>query len=146
MPFRHVAMFRWAEHVDGDHVQRVVDAFDQLAELPGVRHHAHGRDVGFTVGAFDFHVVADFETAADWSAYRDHPAHVVLLAELIDPNTVDQIAGQFHVMDAPRHDGQPGTLDDERDDQLDDDELLARARRAAMAQMTALLAEPDDPL
>lgn len=169
MPFRHVAMYRWAAHVDGVHVDRVRAAFDELAAaVPGLHRHEHGHDVGVSEGTFDFLVVADFGSVADWHAYRDHPAHVLLVAELIDGHVVDQASGQYQATDVrethevssarmhallaepdavatPRR---PGDADDEHGDESDDEsdnELLARARRAAMAEMQALLAEPDEP-
>lgn len=146
-----MAMFRWAEHVDGDHVQRVRDAFDALAaEVDGVRHHAHGSDVGVSEGAYDFHVVADFDDIAGWRAYRDHPAHVLLMEELINGHVSQQATGQFQ---APGRGAAPGTPrtsfvggPDDPSSEESDDELLARARRAAMAEMEQLLAEPDDPV
>ena len=167
MPFRHVAMYRWADHVDAAHVQRVRVAFDQLAEqATGLRQHAHGNDVGVSEGSFDFHVVADFETAADWRAYRDHPSHVLLVEELIVGHVTERAGGQFQVADersahevssagmqamlaepdssfAPPPPAVPET--DAPGDSESDDELLARARRIATAEMQSLLTEPDDP-
>ena len=154
MPFRHVVMYRWAEHVDAEHVQRVREAFDELAEhVPGLRHHAHGNDVGVSEGTFDYLVVADFESVADWRVYRDHPTHVLLVEELIRDHLVDRAAGQYQTPDErnPRDVSATSiqSLLAEPDDAVEsepesDDELLARARRAAMAEMQHLLAEPDD--
>lgn len=160
MPFRHVAMFRWADHVDADHVDRVRDAYDALTDqVPGLRHLAHGPDVGVSEGTFDYLVVADFESVVEWRSFRDHPAHVLLTEELIVRHTVDRVTGQFHVTDgrgvhavsavdgASRlaepvvGDGDAGPVDIEESDE----ELMARARRAAMAEMQSLLAEPDEP-
>lgn len=163
MPFRHITLFRWAEHVDAEHVQRVRDAYDELAELiVGLCHHAHGSDAGVSEGSFDFHVVADFETLADWRAYRDHPAHVLLFEELIRGNVIDRAAGQFQLPDhRSAHDVSATQMQsllagpDDRPDMAatdvtdateeTDDELLARARRAATAEMQTFLADPDDP-
>lgn len=159
MPFRHVAMYRWADHVDAEHVIRVRDALDELAALVNVRQHAHGSDVGVSADSYDFHVVADFDTVADWRAYRDHPVHVLLVAELIDGHVTDQAVGQYqtpddrsaHEVSASRMESFLADADD--DPGVDpgdglagesDDELLARARRAAMAEMQAFLADPDD--
>ncbi len=155
MPFRHVALYRWAEHVDAEHIERVRAAFDALAErVGGVLHLAHGSDAGVSAGTFDYHVVADFETLADWRRYRDHPAHVLLTEELIVGHVAERAGGQFHTED--ERSGHAVTSahmrvvpadsdrETERSDDETDDELLARARRAAMAEMQALLAEPDD--
>lgn len=152
MPFRHVAMFRWAEHVDPRHVRRVRDALDELGDaVPGLLHHAHGADVGVSEGTFDYLVVADFDSVADWRVYRDHPLHVLLVAELIAGHVVDRAAGQFQLPDersaydvsATRMRSLLTESDDMTEDESDD-ELLARARRAAMSEMQFLLAEPDD--
>ena len=143
---RHVAMYRWADHVDAEHVARVRAALDELAGLAGVRRHDHGADVGVSVGSYDYHVVVEFETLADWRAYRDHPLHVLLVAELIDGHVVEQATGQYQTgpeaLDAHTDSGR-GPVEQ----QLESDaELLARARRAAAAEMEALLAEPDEPV
>ena len=152
MPFRHVAMYRWSAAVGPEHVDRVRAAFDELASLvTGLQHHAHGTDVGVSEGTYDYIVVADFDSVTDWRTYRDHPAHVLLLAELIDGHAVDRAGGQFQVPDTggPAMDAgveQPLTDHDPPDvPEESDAELLARARRAAMAEMEAWLAEPDDP-
>ncbi len=153
MPFRHVTMFRWADHVDADHVERVRSAYDALVtEVRGLRHHAHGSDVGVSEGTYDFLVVAEFDDVAAWRAYRDHPAHVLLVEELIVGHAVDRASGQFQPSDVrhgsgfaetpplapPDPDAGVGVASEE-----DDAELMERARRAAMAEMQALLAEPD---
>jgi len=154
VPFRHVAMFRWADHVDTEHVQRVHEAFDELADrTPGLRHHAHGSDVGVSEGTFDYLLVADFESVADWRVYRDHPTHVLLVEELISGHVIEQVAGQFQVSDdRDAHDVSAARMQailaeadmaaPEADES--DDELLARARRAATAEMQSLLAEQDE--
>jgi hypothetical protein len=149
-------MFRWAEHVGVDHVQRVREAYDELGSaVSGLRHLAHGADVGVSEGTFDYLVVADFESVVDWRMYRDHPVHVLLVEELINGHVIEQVAGQFQVPDdRDAHDvsaarmqsllAEPDeTMADPHADESDE-ELLARARRAAMADMQHLLTEPDD--
>lgn len=140
MPFRHVVLYRWADHVGDEHVARLGEALDELAgHVPGVRALAHGTDTGVTGGEFDYLVVIDVDTAADWRAVRDHPSYVLLVEELVTNHAVDEASGQFRVAD-------PSNLspDDAEVRDLTDDELMARARRAAQASMDALLAEPDD--
>lgn len=153
MPFRHVTMYRWASHVDPGHVDRVRAALDELAAVArGVRYQVHGADVGVSAATYDYLVVVDFDRVDDWRAYRDHPLHLLLLAELIDGHVVDRASGQFVLPDEPtaRQVGPvpaSGTIGDAGVDAgIDDDELLARARRTAMAELQALLAEPDDPI
>lgn len=167
MPFRHIAMYRWADHVDTVHVDRVRAAFDALVDgadrVDGLGDLAHGPDVGVSEAAYDYLVVADFESVAEWRVFRDHPRHMLLVEELIVGHVAEQASGQFHIA-ATRsaHDlssDRMRSLLAEPDDAAptaaaavsaphtvgeSDDELMARARRAAMAEMQALLAEPDD--
>ena len=163
MPFRHVALYRWADHVDADHVDRVRTAYDALAaRIAGVRTLDHGPDVGVSEGTADYLVVADFESVVEWRAFRDHPEHVLLQQELIVGNVADHATGQFHVAgdspfgpagggasaaDPQTRSGAPSSSEaapglEPRGES--DEELLERARRAAMADMQALLAEPDE--
>jgi hypothetical protein len=150
VPFRHVVMFRWADHVGADHVDRVRDAFDALpAQVPQIRRYVHGADAGFAEGNFDYVVVADFDRVDDWRTYRDHPAHLLLIEELIKGHVAERAAVQYHTgpeRGAPAMPAAAGAVPDDpgdTPDDFDDDELMARARRAAMADMEALLAEPD---
>ena len=46
MPFRHVVMFEFDEHVDDEHIERLRDALSALpAEIDEIRSYVHGRDV-----------------------------------------------------------------------------------------------------
>ena len=140
MPFRSVALYRWADHVDDGHVAQVAEAFDQLAEqVPGVRNLTHGRDTGIVGGSFDYVVTVDVDDVSGWRALRDHPSYILLVEELITNHVVELVSGQYRIAD-------PSTMsvDDADLRDLSDDDLLERARRAAQAEMDALLAEPDD--
>jgi Stress responsive A/B Barrel Domain len=44
---------------------------------------------------FDFAVVADFEDAASYLAYRDHPAHRAVINECITPIRQDRASVQY---------------------------------------------------
>ena len=149
-------MFRWADHVDGAHVDRVRDAFDALPDaVPEIRQYVHGSDVGVAEGNFDYVVVADFDEVAGWRSYRDHPMHIVLIEELIKGHVVERAAVQYQTpADRSAHDvsmagvqallAEPDEIDLSGADDESDDELMERARRAALANMQSLLAEPDD--
>ena len=142
MPFRTVALYRWADHVDDDHVARLEVALAEMnPEVPGVRSLTHGADTGATGGSFDYVVVIDVATADDWRAVRDHPAYILLLEELVTNHVVERAVAQFRADDAA------AMSPDEADvREISDEELMARARRAAQASMDALMAEPDDGL
>lgn len=96
MPFRHVVMFKWAEHVTPEIVEHIRQGFDELPSLvPQIRSYVHGADVGVAEGNYDYVVVADFENVADWRTYRDHPDHVVLIEERLKPNWKERAAIQY---------------------------------------------------
>jgi len=73
---RHPAMFRWRPGVTARDVAEVAEALRQLpAAIAELRDYRVGSDAGLAPGAWDFAVVADFDDAAGWRAYTDHPAH-----------------------------------------------------------------------
>jgi len=96
MPFRHVVMFEFADHVDTDHVEKLGAALSALpTEIDVIRNYVHGRDVGVSEGNFDYAVVADFDNVADYRTYRDHPQHVLMIEELVKGNVTSRAAVQF---------------------------------------------------
>ena len=121
MPFRHVVMFRWADHVGDDHVDRVREGLDALPPVIGqIRSYVHGADVGVSVGNFDYALVADFDNVDDFRTYRDHPQHVLFIEEVVKGNVAERASVQF------------ATPDDRS------------AGEVSSVSMRALLAEPDD--
>jgi hypothetical protein len=98
--FRHVVLFRWdpdASDADRDAVGAA------LGELPGavptIRAYHFGADAGINYGNFDFAVVADFDDAAGYVAYRDHPAHRSVIADRIAPIVAERAAVQYETGD-----------------------------------------------
>jgi hypothetical protein len=96
--FRHVALFIWSDDATDASKAAVADG---LAALPGVidsiRDYRIGSDAGLGEGNFDFAVVADFDDADGFVAYRDHPAHQSVLAERIRPILASRAAVQFEI-------------------------------------------------
>ena len=143
MPFRHVVMFKWADHVDAEHVEQVRERLSGLPALIGeIRSYVHGSDVGVSAGNFDYALVADFDNVNDFRTYRDHPDHVLLIEELIKDHVAERAAVQYATSDQPGA-GAASMATGEADGESDD-ALLERARRTAMAEMQALMAEPDE--
>ena len=96
MPFRHVVLLQWADDVPDDHVERVREGLDALPpQIPQVRSFVHGSDVGVSEGNFDYVVVADFDNVNDWRAFREHPAHLLLMEELIKGKFKNRAAIQY---------------------------------------------------
>ena len=96
MPFRHVVLLRWADDLPDDHLEQVRSGLDALPPLiPQIRKFVHGSDVGVSEGNYDYVVVADFDNVHDWRAFREHPAHLVFMAEHITGKFTDRAAIQY---------------------------------------------------
>lgn len=96
--FRHVVLFRW---VDGttDEQRRAVEA--ELAalpaQIPALREYRFGHDAGVVEGNADFAIIADFDDADGFFAYRDHPAHQDVAARITRPLTRERTTVQFYL-------------------------------------------------
>lgn len=95
---RHVVMFRFREDVDAAQRQAVHDAIATMPEATGVtENYAIGSDLDLADGNFDFAVVGDFADQAAYEAYRDHPEHRRIIAEVIRPAITYRAAIQFEI-------------------------------------------------
>lgn len=100
MAFRHVVMFRFAEGATDDQRSALAKG---LARMPGAtgaiaaEQYRHGPDVGLNPASWDYVVVADFASADDYLAYRDHPDHRALIRDLVDLIVVERAAVQYEV-------------------------------------------------
>jgi hypothetical protein len=96
--FRHVVLFSWTEDATEAQKQAVAD---ELAKLPGmievIRRYHFGPDAGINPANFDFAVVADFDDADGYVAYRDHPVHRKFVENHINPIVATRAAVQYPV-------------------------------------------------
>jgi hypothetical protein len=93
---RHVVMFTWTDEATREQKLRVARELRALPPLmSGLRSYLVGPDAGLVAGNFDFAVVADFEDAASYLAYRDHPAHRAVIEEHIAPIRKDRATLQY---------------------------------------------------
>jgi len=93
---RHVVMVRLAEDMTDDQKEALRAGLGRLPEvIPEIRAYRFGADVGLNEGNFDFVVTADFDDADGYLAYRDHPDHRKLVAELLAPFVSKRAAVQF---------------------------------------------------
>jgi hypothetical protein len=94
MAFVHIVTFKWrtADHPAGP----VAEALLTLTRgLDGVLDYRCGADVGRTPASYDFGVAGVFESREAFVAYRDHPEHQRILAELITPHLQDRTVVQL---------------------------------------------------
>jgi hypothetical protein len=83
---RHVAVFTWNPETTEDDKARLASGLAALpGQIPEIRAYVFGPDARLGNSNADFAVVADFDDAAAYARYADHPAHQALLAELLRP-------------------------------------------------------------
>ena len=94
--FRHVVLFSWADDMTEAHLRLITD---ELSKLPGaiesIRDYRFGPDAGLNPANRDFAVVADFDDADGYLAYRDHPVHRAMVEKYITPVLADRSAIQY---------------------------------------------------
>jgi hypothetical protein len=95
---RHVAMFRWVDGTTPEQVAAVAEGLRALpAQIPSVRSYEAGPDLVLGEGRWDFVVVAQFDDAAGYQAYVDHPAHQAVATDLIAPIRAERAHAQIEV-------------------------------------------------
>ena len=96
--FRHVVLFTWTDGMTDEMEAQFAAELTALAPtLPGVRAYQAGPDAGLVEGNFDFAVVADFDDAASYVAYRDHPAHQDIISRYSRPHAKSRAAVQYEI-------------------------------------------------
>ncbi|GIX29588.1 MAG: hypothetical protein KatS3mg124_0060 [Porticoccaceae bacterium] len=93
---RHVILLRFKPDRDPELVERIRARLDALPKaIPQVRELRHGSDAGLSSGRFDYAIVVDFDSEADYRAYLEHPAHRELGA-LVMQIVAEPAQIQFH--------------------------------------------------
>jgi stress responsive alpha/beta barrel protein len=95
---RHVVLFTWTPEATEEQ-KRAVHA--GLATMPAaigaIRAYKFGPDAGINPANCDYAVVADFDDAAGYVSYRDHPEHRALVENYISPIVASRAAIQFEI-------------------------------------------------
>ena len=95
---RHVVLFAWIPEATGKQKQQVMEELRALPPLlTGLRSFHAGPDAGIIEGNFDFAVVADFDDAESYLAYRNHPAHRAVVEQVTSPITKERVAVQYEI-------------------------------------------------
>jgi hypothetical protein len=95
---RHIAVFSWTDEATPEQKERVAAEVRGLRPLmTGVRAYHVGADLGLVPGNADFAVVGDFEDAASYLAYREHPAHRAVIEQTILPIAAARHSIQYEI-------------------------------------------------
>jgi len=93
---RHVALFSWKPEATEVSIRAFSDGLAALpAEIAEIRSYRFGPDMRLGEGNDDFALVADFDDAATYRRYAEHPAHRHLVAELLMPIVAGRHAVQY---------------------------------------------------
>ena len=93
---RHVACFRFIEGTTDEQVVAMTEALRALpALIPELESYHVGADLGLNEDSWDFCVVADCATTADYRSYVAHPAHQAALVDLIRPILAERASVQY---------------------------------------------------
>jgi hypothetical protein len=95
---RHVVLLAWIPEATDAQKLRVAAELNALPPLmKGLRSFRSGPDAGIVDGNFDYAIVADFDDADSYLAYRHHPAHRAVITETIDPILSERVAVQYQL-------------------------------------------------
>ena len=95
---RHVVLFTWTPEATEEQKQAL---HAELAKMPpaieAIRAYRYGSDVGINPANCDYAVAADFDDAAGYVTYRDHPAHRAMVERYVSPIVASRAAIQFEI-------------------------------------------------
>jgi len=95
---RHVAIFAWIPEATDRQKRQVAEEVRTLPPLMnGLRAFHVGPDAGIVEGNFDFAIVADFDDAESYLAYRRHPAHRAIIEQVANPITRERVSIQYEI-------------------------------------------------
>lgn len=95
---RHLVLIRWREGCPQEAVSAVEEALAALpAQIPAIRGYQLGRDLRLNPTNSDFGIVADFDDVAGYRVYAQHPRHLWVIRELIEPWVAERRAVQFEL-------------------------------------------------
>ena len=95
---RHIAMFTLKDDAPEGTTDHLEEGLFLLAQtIEEISAYTYGPDLELRDGTWDFAVVADFATAADFRAYAEHPDHVKFIQERLTPVLKDRASLQFEL-------------------------------------------------
>src|SRR5215471_14977593 len=95
---RHISLMRFTPDTTAAQEQAIIDALLTLpAMIAELLDYRIGLDAGLSEGNYRFAVTADCADVEGYLAYRDHPEHQRILAELIRPVLAERAAVQYDI-------------------------------------------------
>lgn len=95
---RHVVLFTWDDEMTEEMERQFATELTALApKLAGLRSYHAGPDAGIIQGNYDFAVVADFDDAESYLAYRANAEHQEIIGRISGPHAKERAAVQYEI-------------------------------------------------
>jgi heme-degrading monooxygenase HmoA len=95
---RHVVVFSWDDEMTDEMEKQFAAELTALAPtLPGLRSYHAGADAGLLEGNFDFAVVADFDDADSYLAYRSNAEHQDIIRRFSGAHAKTRASVQYEI-------------------------------------------------
>jgi hypothetical protein len=95
---RHVAVFRFTDNATEEYIDRIDETLATLPSIiPQIISFSSGRNAHVTPDAWDYAVVADFASHADYLIYAANPEHIDMVKNLVGLHVVESSRMQFEV-------------------------------------------------
>jgi hypothetical protein len=95
---RHVVLFTWDDAMTEQMEKQFAAELTALApKLPGLRSYHAGSDAGLVEGNFDFAVVADFDDAESYLAYRSNAEHLDIIRRFSGAHAWTRASVQYEI-------------------------------------------------
>ena len=91
-------MLRFAKESTEEQKKALLEGLARLPHvIPEIKRYEFGPDLGLGDDNPDMALVADFDSEEDWRSYNTHPAHQVVVNELVAPIASEAIRVQYLV-------------------------------------------------
>jgi hypothetical protein len=95
MGLRHIALLTFRDDTTDEQVEAIIEALEELpGKIPELVSYVVATDAGVDEGNASLAIVAEFDSAEGYEAYRDHPAHRAVATQLIIPVLIGRSALQ----------------------------------------------------
>jgi len=95
--FRRIVLLTWKPDATPEQRAAVAHELRQLpAVIAEIRHFDVEENLAAGPGSADLGVVADFDSAEDWQAYVNHPAHQKVVTDYISPIVASRTSLQYN--------------------------------------------------
>lgn len=94
---RQITLIKFRDSVSAADIDAVGSGFGEISGIvDGIRRFEYGPDLGLMDGTYDYALVIDFDSEADWKAYLEHPQHVDF-AQRFTPLAADAVRVQYSI-------------------------------------------------